>query len=74
MAKEIETLDPDSVSQRQAVRPGITCLWQVMRTDDMTFDERIDLDLEYTKRRSFSLDIVLVILTPIAVVRGSGSY
>ena len=74
VAEEVETLDSGVATSRHAVRPGITCLWQVLRTDDMSFDERMELDLVYNERRSFSLDMVLVMLTPIAVVRGSRSY
>ncbi len=71
---EIETLNPDQVMVRQAARPGVTCLWQVARTHNMTFDERIDLDLFYAKRRSVSLDVALVLSTPIAILRGARSY
>jgi len=72
--EEIETLDPDQVTVRQAARPGVTCLWQVARTNDMTFDERIDLDLFYAKQRSVSLDVALVLSTPVAILRGARSY
>jgi lipopolysaccharide/colanic/teichoic acid biosynthesis glycosyltransferase len=74
VAQEIETLDPQHATVRQSVRPGITCLWQVVRTGHMTFAERMALDLLYVERRSVSVDMALVFLTPIAVLKGNRSY
>lgn len=74
VAKEVETLSPRVRDLRHRVRPGITGLWQVSRTEDMSFAERVDLDLLYVRRRSTRLDMLLLALTPLAVIRGNGSY
>ncbi len=71
---ELNTLPPDLIAVRQAVRPGLTCLWQVLRYDGMSFGERIELDLTYVRRRSLVLDLVLLILTPIAILSGEGAF
>lgn len=71
---ELNTLSADIIAMRQAVRPGLTCLWQVLRYDGMSFSERIELDLTYVRRRSLVLDLVLLALTPVALVTGEGAF
>jgi lipopolysaccharide/colanic/teichoic acid biosynthesis glycosyltransferase len=60
-------------SERLEVVPGITGLWQVKGRGTMTFDERLRLDIEYIERRSTSLDLKLIVMTALAVFRGSGA-
>lgn len=47
-------------AQRCSVRPGITGLAQVMIRSDGTGDERLALDLQYTRDPSFYLDIKIL--------------
>ena len=59
--------------QKLAVRPGITCLWQVNgRNRIHDFDEWVRLDLEYIARWSLSLDFAILARTAVAVFSGSG--
>ena len=60
-------------SERLEVLPGITGLWQIKGRGSMTFDERLRLDIEYIERRSLRLDLQLIVLTGLAVFRGSGA-
>lgn len=60
--------------RRLAVRPGITGLWQVSGRSDLGFEEWVRLDLDYIDRWSIGLDLVLVLRTLPAVVRGRGAY
>jgi lipopolysaccharide/colanic/teichoic acid biosynthesis glycosyltransferase len=60
-------------SERLEVLPGITGLWQIKGRGSMTFDERLRLDIEYIERRSILLDLQLMVLTALAVFRGSGA-
>jgi len=60
-------------SERLEVVPGITGLWQVKGRGTMTFDERLRLDIEYIERRSIFFDLKLMVLTALAVFRGSGA-
>jgi len=58
-----------------AVIPGITCLWQVMgRSEISDFDEWARLDLEYIEGWSLWLDLVILVRTVPAVLRGRGAY
>jgi lipopolysaccharide/colanic/teichoic acid biosynthesis glycosyltransferase len=59
---------------RLAVRPGLTCLWQVSGRSHIGFDEWVELDLEYIERRSFWYDLWLIALTVPAVLMARGAY
>ncbi len=71
-------LGPDGMStefadwseQRAQVCPGLTGLWQVEKRGNVALVEMIELDLEYIKRRSFLLDLSIILKTPIAVFNG----
>ncbi|MGA0605231.1 sugar transferase [Phenylobacterium sp. VNQ135] len=59
--------------RKLAVKPGITCLWQVEgrhRIND--YDDWVRLDLEYIERWSLWLDIKILVRTLPAVLRGTG--
>lgn len=59
--------------QKLAVKPGITCLWQVSGRNSISdFDSWVQLDLEYIKCWSFLLDLKILIKTVGAVLSGSG--
>jgi lipopolysaccharide/colanic/teichoic acid biosynthesis glycosyltransferase len=56
---------------RLSVRPGITGLWQIMRTrrSGSDFQEWIKYDLEYVERRSTWLDLHIITKT-VAILLG----
>jgi len=56
------------------VKPGITGLWQVTARSTVDFDEMVRLDLRYATSWTPWLDLKILLLTPLAVVRGSGAY
>ena len=59
--------------QKLAVKPGITCLWQVKGRNNVTdFDEWVKLDLEYIRRWSPQLDLWILLKTVAEVFAGSG--
>lgn len=63
----------DYQKQKTAVKPGITCLWQVSGRNEISdFDEWVRLDLEYIRRWSLWLDLVILIRTVGTVLSGSG--
>lgn len=51
------------------VKPGITGLWQVSGRNDLTFDQRVDLDVWYIQNWSLWMDFVIFMKT-IKVVFG----
>jgi lipopolysaccharide/colanic/teichoic acid biosynthesis glycosyltransferase len=64
---------PARAFRRFAVRPGITGLWQVRGRSLTTFAEMIELDIEYVERRSFLLNVEILVLTVPTVIHGKGA-
>jgi lipopolysaccharide/colanic/teichoic acid biosynthesis glycosyltransferase len=63
----------DYQKQKLAVKPGITCLWQISgRNDIRDFDDWVRLDLEYIRRWSLQLDFWILMRTAGEVFAGSG--
>jgi exopolysaccharide biosynthesis polyprenyl glycosylphosphotransferase len=56
------------------VRPGITGLWQVSGRSDVSYAERVRLDMYYIRNWSIWLDLELLMQTIPAVLRGRGAY
>jgi len=56
------------------VKPGITGLWQVSGRSDISYDERVRLDMHYVRNWTIWLDLQLLVQTIPAVVRGHGAY
>jgi lipopolysaccharide/colanic/teichoic acid biosynthesis glycosyltransferase len=60
--------------QKLAVKPGITCLWQVSgRNNIQDFDEWVRLDTQYIREWSLWLDLKILLRTIPAVVRATGA-
>ncbi len=55
-------------------KPGVTGLWQVTGRSLVRFDEMVRLDLRYAVSWSLWLDLKILLLTPLAVLRGAGAY
>ena len=58
---------------RFAVKPGITGLWQVSGRCELTTAQMIELDLEYIERRTFGLNVWIMLRTVPAVFSGRGA-
>ncbi len=59
--------------QKLAIKPGITCLWQVRgRNRVHDFDDWVRLDLEYIRTWSLALDLRILLCTVVELFRGSG--
>jgi lipopolysaccharide/colanic/teichoic acid biosynthesis glycosyltransferase len=58
------------------IRPGITCVWQVSGRNDIPYDLRIQMDLNYVYCRHFWLDMLLIFRTIGVVVfpKDNGAY
>jgi exopolysaccharide production protein ExoY len=54
----------------QSVMPGVTGMWQVKGRSSTTYEERVALDVEYFRTRSFRQDLSLLLLTvPMVLLR-----
>jgi lipopolysaccharide/colanic/teichoic acid biosynthesis glycosyltransferase len=64
---------PDHAFGRFAVKPGISGLWQVSGRSELSFDEMIALDLAYVCRRSFWLNVRILLRTVLVVLIARGA-
>jgi lipopolysaccharide/colanic/teichoic acid biosynthesis glycosyltransferase len=60
--------------QRFAVKPGMTGLWQVSGRSDLTMEDMVRLDIEYAERRSFWLNVWILVRTVPAVLSARGAF
>jgi exopolysaccharide biosynthesis polyprenyl glycosylphosphotransferase len=60
--------------RRFAMKPGITCLWQVNGRSDIEFSQWMKYDLQYVDEWSLVLDAKLLFKTIPVVLSGRGSY
>ncbi len=64
---------PSWYLQRFSVKPGLTGLWQVSGRSERTYEEMVRLDIEYTERRSPTLDLSILFKTPWIVLSRKGA-
>ncbi|WAM33650.1 sugar transferase [Caldicellulosiruptor morganii] len=57
---------------RHAVKPGLTCIWQVSGRNSVSYCEWMNMDKEYVMKRNLLLDIVLLLKTIMAVLKMTG--
>lgn len=70
-AKELELYGP-AVAYYQAMPPGLTGLWQISGRNDISYDERVSLDVSYYRDCGFLLDISIILRTAKAVIMRTG--
>lgn len=72
---EIEKIEKHAQRRRLSVKPGLTCLWQVMgRNTINSFEDWVALDLRYIDNWSLWLDFRILAKTLPAVLKGSGAH
>lgn len=59
---------------RLAVKPGLTCLWQISGRSEIAFEAWVRMDLWYTANQGILADMTLLIKTPWSVLTGRGAY
>lgn len=70
---EIEKYDQWDINLL-TVRPGITGLWQVSGRSDVSYEQRVRLDMQYIRNWSIWLDLQLLLQTFPAVLKSRGAY
>jgi lipopolysaccharide/colanic/teichoic acid biosynthesis glycosyltransferase len=60
--------------RRLAVKPGLTCVWQISGRAEIDFRGQVQLDVDYIENQSLKGDIGILARTPKAVVFGPGAY
>lgn len=64
----------DYQKQRLAVKPGLTCYWQISGRANVEWDEWVEMDLRYIRDMSLMTDLKMILRTIPAVIRGDGAY
>jgi exopolysaccharide biosynthesis polyprenyl glycosylphosphotransferase len=59
--------------RRLAMKPGLTCLWQISGRNNLDFDRWMELDLEYIDSWTPLLDLKILVKTIPAVLSGRGA-
>lgn len=55
------------------LRPGLTGLWQISGRNDVSFQQRLELDKEYLEKRSIFMDLKILIKTILKVFKKEGA-
>ncbi|MBT8341610.1 MAG: sugar transferase [Desulfatitalea sp.] len=71
--RDVDLFDKGIQRKRFSVKPGITCLWQISGRSNLPFSKWLELDLEYIEGWTLFLDLVILVKTIPAVLRGSGA-
>jgi lipopolysaccharide/colanic/teichoic acid biosynthesis glycosyltransferase len=71
--RDYHLFNEDWQRRRFSVRPGITCLWQINGRNSISFDQWMELDMQYIDKWSIWLDFKILARTIPAVLRGSGA-
>jgi lipopolysaccharide/colanic/teichoic acid biosynthesis glycosyltransferase len=57
-----------------SMKPGLTGYWQVFGRQEVSYEERVQMDLHYVKTWSLWMDIRILVKTPMRVLHGAGAY
>lgn len=72
---EAATLTTNQCAQRFLAPAGITGLWQIKKRgrEDMSVEERINLDIDYANKYNFMYDLWIMANTPSALIQKSSA-
>ena len=60
--------------RRLAVKPGLTCLWQISGRSDVGFEDWVRMDIWYLRNQNLWTDMKLLVRTPLKVITCKGAY
>ena len=72
LPREVDDMG-DAYHYITAVKPGVTGLWQIRGRNDVTFKDRLDLDMEYFEKKSLVFEIKILFWTVSSVVCKKGA-
>ncbi len=56
------------------LKPGLTGYWQINGRQTTSYDRRVEMDLFYARNWSLSLDMTIILKTPLTIFRGAGAF
>ena len=57
-----------------SIRPGLTGLWQVSGRNDVSYAERVKLDIYYVENWSLLMDLTIIFKTVVMLLKGRSGY
>lgn len=54
-------------------KPGVTGYWQITGRNDVTFENRVDIDFKYHYKKSLSNDIKILLITVLVTIKRKGA-
>jgi lipopolysaccharide/colanic/teichoic acid biosynthesis glycosyltransferase len=60
--------------RRLLVTPGCTGLWQISGRNRLSFEQMVELDLEYIRRRCIALDLKIILKTVLVLFGSKDAY
>lgn len=72
-ASELEKYGPHK-SLILTVKPGLTGYWQVSGRQNVSYEERVEMDVYYVHHWHLLLDLKILLLTPLKVVKREGAF
>jgi lipopolysaccharide/colanic/teichoic acid biosynthesis glycosyltransferase len=60
--------------QLLSVKPGLTGYWQVRGRQDVSYEERVAMDLHYIENWSLIMDLKILGKTPLVILRREGAF
>jgi exopolysaccharide biosynthesis polyprenyl glycosylphosphotransferase len=72
LPSEVNMYDPKH-RKRLAVKPGITCIWQISGRNEVDFEEWMEMDAEYVERWSLWMDVEILAKTVPVVLGRKGA-
>jgi exopolysaccharide biosynthesis polyprenyl glycosylphosphotransferase len=72
LVEEIDLIG-EFIKERNLIRPGLTGFWQVSGRSDTSYEERVQMDRFYMRKVTIWMDLVILIKTPLSVLKGHGA-
>src|SRR5262245_48012560 len=72
LPREVNKYSPAD-RRRLAIKPGITCIWQISGRSEIDFSGQVQLDVNYIESQSFWTDVIILTRTVPAVISGKGA-
>lgn len=60
--------------ERYSVPQGLTCIWQISNRASIDFEDRMQMDVEYARKKGFWIDLKLIVKTFVFTLTGKAAY
>ena len=57
-----------------SIKPGLTGLWQVSGRNDVSYEQRVEMDSDYARNWSLKRDIIILFKTISVIINARGAY